>query len=1815
MWRRYLRRAGLGIGVLLWIGICPRVTLAQPRADGGGPSCKPVEGAFFDQAGAGLYSQPAISADGRHIAFWSTGDLAPGPGGNNADGSIEIFVYDVESAQVTQVTDSPGSILGGFNLAPSINADGTRIAFYSDRNLAADNKDGNFEIFMYDAGVNPPRIVQVTRTTRGVNISPDISGGGQHIAFASDQDLDNKDGNLEIFVAEIGAGGAISLTQVTHTTAGDGQQPPINDRPAISADGARIAFASNQDGNLEIFVYDAGDASMTQVTTTDGKVSNEQPAISADGTRVAFVSNGNLVPGVGNTDGNFEIFVYDAATGQTQQITNTGGEVVNEQPHLNAAGDLLTFVSTGDLGSAGGNPDGKRQGFLFGLAGGDFVQLGSPDADDAHPSISAYGDYIAFDAGREIRLVNCQFVDLSLVKTGPAEVVTGHPLTYTLTVANHGPSPASGVTLVDQLPVEQVSPSWQPLDQTDDDGTEAGFGGGAHHWTRYISTSGWLEVYGSGDFWALPDGATDSGWVSMTGNVLLMHLDESQAFTGTVIADASGRGNGGVLYTGSDSLDKSTTGKLAGALQFDGVDDYVSVGSQVNLSNASFTIAFWAKRNASGRYDYVVGQGINDLNLGLHVGFRDSDEFTCAFYGDDLNTPPYADAGWHHWACSYDAGTKARAIYRDGVRVAQDAALANYQGSGELYLGRSPASLYFGGLVDEVAVFTRTLSAQEIALVHARQAPAYAGYFDSRVMDSYGDYAPAWNSLAWRPQRPLYKALPDGAQAESGYPSGAVNMAGNVLLMHMDAAQAISGALVVDASGQGHHGLLHTAELSTTKSAPGRFNAALRLDGRDDYVAVDGVDFARGDYAVAAWFRSSDPGAQAIFAATNPFDDGHGVLLELGTGGRLRYLHRFPAGNSGGTEVYGGSGYDDGAWHHLAAVRAGATMSLYVDGGLAVTATGVLTSFDYALDITLGQMGEAHSRGYLDGSIDEVAVFGQALTAGQVADLYKRGALRLKFQVRACDDENCQGEAFVGPDGTPDTYYSELSNTSVTPPALVLTNLPTPGARYFQYRALLEADVLDDWPRLEQVVAGKVHYADGTVIASPGVACHRPVSSSLVCDLGHVARDASESVTLSFRVNKAFTGTHVNNTAWVTSSVYERDESNDSGGAVSWVRVVGFESNEYFVSERDVTAAITVTLSAAASLTVTVDYSVTEGTATAGEDYAGGGGQLTFDPGVTRQAFSVSIADDALDEHNETVMLTLADSSSPATLVIEDDDPLPTLRFDPAAYRVIETDTGVSVETITVTLGPESGRVVTTTYATNGGTATADDDYVAIGGTLTFTLGATSQTFTVTVASDNLDEGDEETVGLALLSAPFAAIAGANPATLTIGDDDFAPEVDLNGADGEGVDFDANFVENGGAVSIVDVDLNVADEDDASLISATVALTNHPDAPEEVLTATFTNSISVSYDFDTGILSLSGTDTVTNYQQVLRTVTYNNNSNHPDTADRIITFVANDGTNDSNVATSTVTVGPRNDPPVVDLNGNDPGIDFAATFIEGEGAVYIVDHHHLNVTDVDDSQLASATVTLTNHLNGDDEVLNADTSGTVIVASYDPNTGVLNLSNVESLAHYRQVLRTVTYNNTSQDPDITDRVVEFVVNDGEDDSSTAVCTITIRAVNSPPNAVDDSVTVASGGTVISDVLRNDSDPEGDIMTVTQTSEPGHGTVVLSWNGIFTYTHDGSPAPSDDFTYEVCDSGIPSRCNTATVNITVSLSLPQLWAVTAPLWLSLLELSSPEPDHRGVRRVTDWWWVSSLPDFERSSLERSLPRKRWLMSGRPRGALR
>ena len=280
-------------------------------------------------------------------------------------------------------------------------------------------------------------------------------------------------------------------------------------------------------------------------------------------------------------------------------------------------------------------------------------------------------------------------------------------------------------------------------------------------------------------------------------------------------------------------------------------------------------------------------------------------------------------------------------------------------------------------------------------------------------------------------------------------------------------------------------------------------------------------------------------------------------------------------------------------------------------------------------------------------------------------------------------------------------------------------------------------------------------------------------------------------------------------------------------------------------------------------------------------------------------------------------------------------------------------------------------------------------------------------------------------------------------------------DLDADNSNGGGADYTATFASGGPEIPVADTDVSITDADSAAIESATITLAINRE-PEDVLSFTGpAGPITAAYDSAAGILTLTGSATLAEYQTALRQVVFSTTSTSA--ADRIIEVTVNDGTFDSNVGTTLMHV-VANVPPALNLDADSStigGVDYLTTFVDGGPAVAIVDTDVL-ITDSDDIELTSATVTLTNPDTDDVLVFNGTPPPGITASLYDPLTGILTLTGTASLAAYQTALRQITFDNTGTTPSTDTRIIDVVVNDGTAASNLAHAIIHVDQVNTCP---------------------------------------------------------------------------------------------------------------------------------------------------------------
>ncbi|MBC7386547.1 MAG: LamG domain-containing protein [Cryobacterium sp.] len=410
----------------------------------------------------------------------------------------------------------------------------------------------------------------------------------------------------------------------------------------------------------------------------------------------------------------------------------------------------------------------------------------------------------------------------------------------------------------------------------------------------------------------------------------------------------------------------------------------------------------------------------------------------------------------------------------------------------------------FSGKIDDVAVWNVALTPAEIKALYERQS-SFGGRFTSRVMSGLSPSDP-WTALSWNTPIPFGKNLPDAncstatclhAHSERSVDyadlvgrTGTVGdddlMSGIVGLWHLDEA---NGTLSVkDDSGNANGGTSYGALLGVA----GKLGNSAVFNGNTAYIDA-GTDSSltgiAGRITVQAWVNvRSLPAPNTVATLFERGYDGYneGTFLRIYSSGGTPQIH-FGSylGGSGDHAVYYNSDADTlvGKWLHVVGTYDGTRWNLYLNGVLTYSNVDPVGALATSAKTTFGAayiQGRAMSQ-FLDGSLDEVAVWNRSLNAAEVQQLYRRGVNRVKFQVRSCTLSDCSDGVWKGKNGNSGSYFTERENTN-TPGAAGGSTLPGAAyevfsdfsglsftAPYFQYRMVLETDDSSNSPALSNV--------------------------------------------------------------------------------------------------------------------------------------------------------------------------------------------------------------------------------------------------------------------------------------------------------------------------------------------------------------------------------------------------------------------------------------------------------------------------------------------------------------------------------------------------------------------------------------------------------------------------------------------------------------------------------------------------------------------------------------------------------------------------
>jgi hypothetical protein len=428
---------------------------------------------------------------------------------------------------------------------------------------------------------------------------------------------------------------------------------------------------------------------------------------------------------------------------------------------------------------------------------------------------------------------------------------------------------------------------------------------------------------------------------------------------------------------------------------------------------------------------------------------------------------------------------------------------------------------------------------------------------------------------------------------------------------------------------------------------------------------------------------------------------------------------------------------------------------------------------------------------------------------------------------------------------------------------------------------------------------------------------------------------------------------------------------------------------------------------------------------------------------------------------------------------------------------------------------------------------------------LTFVPAAGSAGSSPTFTFQVQDNGGTSNGGVDLDQSP-------NTYTINIASGNAAPVIDLNAAD-PGIDNSASFTENAPGAVVLASTLTIADSDDTMIESATVAIGTGFIQGVDNLTVNGASSgsgggLSYSYDASTGILTVTGSATLAAYETLLRKVDFQAFGDAPG-ASRAIEWKVNDGTSNSTLATTTVTITQDNDAP----SGT------SSTITAAEDVHRVLTVADLGFSDPDGT-FASVTIS---GVSGGKIYYDADGAG-----GADPVEATLpETYTALQISDGKVSFRALQDANGAALGTITFAVTD---NGGATDATPNTLTVDVTAVDDPAVAQPDAASTAENAVKTGDLFADngsgpDSDVEGDSFAITEitvgATNYAPGTVInlpsgakLTVNADGTYSYDPNGAfdtltdnssgavntsAQDTFTYKVTGG------DTATVTITVN----------------------------------------------------------------------
>lgn len=437
--------------------------------------------------------------------------------------------------------------------------------------------------------------------------------------------------------------------------------------------------------------------------------------------------------------------------------------------------------------------------------------------------------------------------------------------------------------------------------------------------------------------------------------------------TSTVATDFSGNGNTGTL-TGS-TLPTWIEGRLGKGLGFDGSNAYVDLGAPSSISLAdTITVSAWVKTSTLSLNDFrdIISSASSGTTANYQLELNRTAGRASVIWGNSViltgDTSLTANT-WTHIVMvrSGSTGDWTATLYINGINDGSVGSAVNPSGgaSAQTTIGKfsQAATRYFSGSIDEVRIFSRALTATEVAALYNSGASKFGSSF----------------------------ALGQGALT-------------NGLVGHwtMDGADTLTS--ITDRSGQGNNGYFVGGATSTAKVA-GKLGQALQFGGSTKVTIADTDSLDPSTVTISAWVYSTggDPSA----TSERIVDKANSGTINQG-GYRLQ---AFNSSNCGGSAKWGMQWYNGsaqllcgptitsttGVWTHITFTHDGTTGRMYANGALVDSLIAAYTTGN-SFNLGLGNSNQVDRS--LTGKMDDVRIYNRALSAEEIKQLYGLGGLK-----------------------------------------------------------------------------------------------------------------------------------------------------------------------------------------------------------------------------------------------------------------------------------------------------------------------------------------------------------------------------------------------------------------------------------------------------------------------------------------------------------------------------------------------------------------------------------------------------------------------------------------------------------------------------------------------------------------------------------------------------------------------------------------------------------------------------------------------------